>query len=117
MMSLDRRRNVFFLSHNFFSFTADTMTKTTHSSGSWSKVEEKELQRLLDANIVDYRNRSPDYLYQVTLDYFGDFISDGTQGRNSAIQRLRGKFIKYEEEMRLRGVRGECYNSYTSLYY
>ena len=76
------------------------MTKTTRSSGSWSKVEEKELQRLLDTNIVDYRNRSPDYLYQVTLDYFGDFISDGPQGRNSAIQRLRGKFIKYEEEMR-----------------
>jgi hypothetical protein len=46
------------------------MTKTTRSSGSWSKVEEKELQRLLDANIVDYRNGSPDYLYQVTLDYF-----------------------------------------------
>jgi hypothetical protein len=84
------------------------MTKTARASGSWSKVEEKKLRELLDANIIDHRNCSPDYLYQVTQDHFGDFISEGPKGRNTAIQCMRGKFLKYEEEMQLQGVRGKC---------
>ena len=101
---------LFILSHNFHS---QKMTKTSQSSGSWSKVQEDKLQQLLANNIIDYRNRSPNYLYQVTQDYFGDFISEGPQGRNTVIQHMRGKFIKYEEVMRLRGARGKCYYSYT----
>ena len=84
------------------------MTKTTRASGKWGKVQEDTLQRLLNSNTIDYRNRSPDYLYQVSQEYFGDFISEGPKGRNTAIQCMRGKFLKYEEEMQLQGVRGKC---------
>jgi hypothetical protein len=82
-------------------FVPRKMVKTTRASGSWSKEQEDKLQRLLDSNIIDYRNRSPDYLFEITTEHFGDFISEGPKGRNSAIQRMRGKLIKYEEEMRL----------------
>ncbi len=88
------------------------MTKTARASGSWSKEQEDKLQKLLNSNTIDYRNRSPDYLFQVTKDHFPDFISEGPQGRNSAIQRMQAKFLKYEEEMTLQGARRKCTKSY-----
>jgi hypothetical protein len=74
-------------------------------SGSWSSKQETELQELLRNNIVDYKNRNPDYLFQITEEHFPAFITPGTQGRNAAIQRMRGKFIKYETDLGLRGAR------------
>ena len=72
------------------------------SSGSWSKKEEEHVQDLIRDNIVDFRNRNPDYLFQITKEHFADFITPGSQGRNAAIQRMRGKFLKYEQDIDLR---------------
>ena len=83
-----------------------TMRKTVNGpSGSWSKKEEEHLQDIIRDNIVDFRNRNPDYLFQITEEHFADFITPGSQGRNTAIQRMRGKFIKYEQDIELRGAR------------
>ena len=83
-----------------------TMRKTVNGpSGSWSKKEEEHLQDIIRDNIVDFRNRNPDYLFQITEEHFADFITPGSQGRNTAIQRMRGKFLKYEQDIDLRGAR------------
>ena len=81
------------------------MPSAKRPSGSWSKKEEEHLRDLIQDNIVDYRNRNPDYLLQITEEHFPDFISSGAAGRNAAIQRMRGKFLKYEQEIDLRGAR------------
>ena len=73
--------------------------------GSWSGKQEKDLRDIISNNIVDYRNRNPDYLFEITEEHFPDFISSGAAGRNAAIQRMRGKFLKYEQEIDLRGAR------------
>ena len=74
-------------------------------SGSWSSKQEEDLQDLIRNNIVDYRNRNPDYLFQITEEHFPAYITPGAGGRNAAIQRMRGKFIKYEQYIELRGAR------------
>ena len=74
-------------------------------SGSWSSKQEEVLQGLIRNNIVDYRNCNPDYLFQITEEHFPAYITPGAQGRNAAIQRMRGKFIKYEQDIELRGAR------------
>ena len=71
--------------------------------GSWSGKQEKDLRDIISNNIVDYRNRNPDYLFEITKEHFPDFISSGAAGRNAAIQRMRGKFIKYKQDIELRG--------------
>ena len=73
-------------------------------SGSWSSKQEEDLQDLIWNNIVDFRNRNPDYLFQITEEHFADFITPGSQGRNATIQRMRGKFLKYEQDIELRGA-------------
>ena len=75
------------------------------ASGSWSGKQEEVLQDLIRNNVVDYRNRNPDYLFQITEEHFPDFISSGAAGRNAAIQCMRGKFLKYEQDIDLRGAR------------
>ncbi len=94
------------LSHKFCFQTK--MPKTARSSGNWSEIQETKLQKLLDNNTIDYRNRSPDYLFEVSKEHFGDFISEGPRGRNAAVQCMQGKLQKYEEEMLLQGARGKC---------
>ena len=81
------------------------MPSTNRPSGGWSRTEEEHLKDLIKDNIVDYRNRNPDYLLQITEEHFPDFISSGAAGRNAAIQRMRGKFLKYEQDIELRGAR------------
>ena len=84
-----------------------TMARNTvnRPSGSWSGKQDTDLQELLGNNIVDYRNRNPDYLFQITEEHFPAYITPGAGGRNAAIQRMRGKFIKYEQDIQLRGAR------------
>ncbi len=81
------------------------MPTANQPSGSWSGKQEEDLRDLIRNNIVDYRNRNPDYLFEITEEHFPDFISSGTAGRNAAIQRMRGKFLKYEQDIELRGAR------------
>ncbi len=81
------------------------MPNANRPSGASSKQQETELQELIRSNVVDYRNRNPDYLFQITEEHFPTYISQGASGRNAAIQRMRGKFIKYEQELQLRGAR------------
>jgi hypothetical protein len=73
-------------------------------SGFWSSKQEEVLQDLIWNNIVDYRNRTPEYLFQITKEHFPDYITPGAGGRNAAIQCMRGKFLKYEQELQLRGA-------------
>jgi hypothetical protein len=66
------------------------MTNTTkRSSGNWGPQQDK----LLGANQVNYHDRTAEYLFGVTEKYFPTFITLGASGRNSAIQRMQGKFI------------------------
>jgi hypothetical protein len=81
------------------------MPTVNRPSGSWSSKQEDKLQDLIRNNIVDYRNRNPEYLFNITEEHFADFISPGSSGRNAAIQRMRGKFVKYEQDLQLRGAR------------
>jgi hypothetical protein len=74
-------------------------------SGSWSSKQEEVLQYLIRNNIVNYRNRTSDYLFQITEEHFPDYITLGAGGRNVAIQRMQGKFLKYEQDIQLRGAR------------
>lgn len=84
---------------------ADNMPTANRPSGSWSVAQENELQKLIRLNVVDYKNRNPEYLFQITEEHFPDYISPGSKGRNSAIQRMRNKFIQYEQALALRGAR------------
>ena len=88
-----------------------TRNTINRPSGSWSSKQEEDLQDLIRNNIVDFdfRNRNPDYLFQVTKEHFPTYITPGAQGRNAAIQRMRGKFLKYEQEIALRGARRKYY--------
>ena len=81
------------------------MPNANRPSGAWSKQQETELQELIRSNVVDYRNRNPDYLFQITEEHFPAYITPGAGGRNAAIQHMRGKFIKYEQDIQLRGAR------------
>jgi hypothetical protein len=81
------------------------MPSANRPSGSWSGKQGEALRDLIHNNIVDYRNRNPDYLFEITEEHFPDFISSGTAGRNATIQRMRGKFLKYEQDIELRGGR------------
>jgi hypothetical protein len=70
------------------------MTNTTkHSSGNWGPQQDKQLGDLLHSNQVNYHDRTAEYLFGVTEKYFPTFISLGAGGRNSAIQRMRVKFV------------------------
>jgi hypothetical protein len=77
------------------------MPTANRPSGSWSGTQEKGLQKLIRNNIVNYRNRNPDYLFLITEEHFPDYISPGAKGRNIAIQRMRGKFLQYEQGLKL----------------
>ena len=93
------------------------MNTTKRSSGNWSPQQDKELGDLLRSNQVDYRNRNGDYLFEVTEKYFPAFITPGKAGKNSAIQRMRGKFVRYEQDL-LHSGRGKvsCHISEIFLY-
>ena len=80
------------------------MPTANRPSGSWSGKQEEDLRDLICYNIVDYRNRNPDYLFEITEEHFPDFISSDAAGRNAAIQCMRGKFLKYEQDIELRGA-------------
>ena len=82
------------------------MTATNCPTGNWGAQQDKELGDLLRTNQVNYRDRSENYLFEVTERFFPAFISSGRNGRNSAIQRMRQKFIRYEQDLALRGARG-----------
>ena len=71
------------------------MNITKRNSGNWGPQQDKEL----GDNQVDYRNRNGDYLFQVTEKYFPAFISAGKSGKNSAVQRMRGKFLQFEQDL------------------
>ena len=87
-------------------FSNNSMPSAHQPAGSWSKKQEDCLKYLIRSNTVDYKNQTPEYLFDITEQYFPEFISPGTQGRNSAIQHMQGKFVKYEQNIHLRGAWG-----------
>ncbi len=80
------------------------MPTANRPSGSWSGKQEEDLRDLIRNNIVNYRNRNPDYLFEITEEHFPNFISSGAAGRKAAIQHMRGKFLKCEQDIELRGA-------------
>ena len=78
------------------------MPTANRPSGSWSGTQEKYLQKLICNKIVNYRNRNPDCLFLITEEHFPDYISPGAKGRNTAIQRMLGEFLQYEQDLELR---------------
>ena len=77
---------------------SNSMPAYKRTSGGWSSVQKSKLQDLICDNIVNYRNRSPEYLFQVNQMHFPDFISEGARGKHAA------NLIKYDKEMTLRGA-------------
>jgi hypothetical protein len=96
--------NVILLSYHHCS--QEIMTTTNHPTGNWSAQQDNELGNLIRTNQVNYRNRSANYLFEVTERFFPAFISSGQNGRNSANQRMHQKFIRYEQDLELQGARG-----------
>jgi len=80
------------------------MPSANQPSDSWSGKQEEDLRDLICNNIVDFRNQNPDYMFQITEEHVPDFICSGTAGRNATTQHMRGKFLKYEQEIELRGA-------------
>jgi hypothetical protein len=85
------------------------MNTTKRNSGNWGVQQDKKLGDLLRTNQVDCRNKNGDYLFEVTEKYFPAFISAGKGGKNSAVQRLRGKFIRFEQDLLQQGARSKCF--------
>jgi len=83
------------------------MPSSKRSSGNWGPKEDKLLGDLLRSNQVNYRDRSADYLFSVMEEYFPNFISSGPNGRSSAVTRLRNKFLRFEQDLLQRGIRGK----------
>jgi len=85
------------------------MNTTKRNSGNWGVQQDKKLGDLLCTNEVNCQNRNGDYLFEVTEKYFPAFISAGKGGKNSAVQRLRGKFISFEQDLLQQGARSKCF--------
>jgi hypothetical protein len=92
--------------HTIFSPSED-MKSTKRPSGNWGPIQDKLVGDLLRSNTIDYRNRTGEYLFAVSEEHFPNFITPGTTGRNSAIQRMRNKFTRYEQDLLVRGARGK----------
>ncbi len=88
--------NIFSIYHKTISCSTNNMPTSNWPSGSWSKIQEEELRQLICTGEVDFKNRNPDYLYQITQQHFPDLISPGAKGKNAAIQCLWAKFLQYE---------------------
>jgi len=85
------------------------MNTLKRNSGNWGVQQDKKLGKLLRTNQVDCQNRNGDYLFEVTEKYFPAFISAGKGGKNSAVQRLQGKFIRFEQDLLQQGARSKCF--------
>ena len=103
--------NVILLSYHHCS--QEIMTTTNCPTGNWGAQQDKEVGDLIRTNQVNYRNRSANYLFEVTKRFFPAFISSGRNGRNSAIQRMRQKFMQYEQDLELQGARGRTGKNFT----
>jgi hypothetical protein len=73
-------------------------------SGNWGPNKGKLLGDLLCSNTINYRNWTVAYLFSVTEEHFPNFISPGTNGRNSAVQRMQNKLVCYRQDLLARGA-------------
>ena len=51
----------------------------------WTDEQDTKLRNLVKNNSVTYTNLEPSYLFEVTQEYFPDFIGTGLRARNTAI--------------------------------
>jgi hypothetical protein len=85
---------------------SDDMKITKRPSGNWGPNQDKLVGDLLRSNTINYMNRTGEYMFAVSEEHFPNFITPGTNGRNSAIQRMQNKFTHYEQYL-LVGARGK----------
>jgi hypothetical protein len=64
----------------------------------WSNNKDKDLQALVQRNIVNFQNTEPDYLFEATQTYFPDVTGEGQTGSNTATQCLHKKFRQIADE-------------------
>jgi hypothetical protein len=86
----------------------------------WTDEQDTALRNLVCKNLINYTNLEPNYLFEVTQEYFPDFIGTGASARNTAIQRLRKKFRQLAEEFAINGGRiltGESFVSFVHAFY
>ena len=86
----------------------------------WTDEQDAALRKLVNKNLINYTNLEPNYLFEVTQEYFPDFIGTGASARNTAIQRLRKKFRQLAEEFTINGGRlltGESFVSFVHAFY
>ena len=81
------------------------MNATKRNSGNLGVQQDKKLGNLLRTNQVDFQNRNGNYLFEVTDKCFPVFIKAGKGGKNSAVQRLHGNFIRFEQDLLQQGAR------------
>ncbi len=86
----------------------------------WTDEQDAALRKLVNKNLINYTNLKPSYLFEVTQEYFPDFIGTGASARNTAIQRLCKKFRQLAEEFAINGGRlltGESFVSFVHAFY
>ena len=88
----------------------------------WTDEQDAALRKLVNKNLITYTNLEPNYLFEVTQEYFPYFVVVGTgaSARNTAIQRLRKKFRQLSEEFVINGGRlltGESFVSFVHAFY
>ena len=92
----------------------------SHNMLRWTDEQDAALRKLVNKNLINYTNLEPNYLFEVTQEYFPDFIGTGASARNTAIQRLCKKFRQLAEEFTINGGRlltGESFVSFVHAFY
>ena len=74
-------------------------------SPRWTDQQDAQLWQLVRNNSINYQNLEPNYLFEVSQEFFPDFIGSGSSGRATAIQRLRKKLRRLAEEFEINGGR------------
>ena len=74
-------------------------------SPRWTDQQDVQLRQLVRNNSINYQNLEPNYLFEVSQEFFLDFIGSGSSGRATAIQRLRKKLRRLAEEFEINGGR------------
>lgn len=78
---------------------------------AWGKDQDELLRSLIRRGLINPDSNQPnlrEYIIRVTQQYFPDFISDET--KETAIRRMKNKFIKFNLDRNLQGARGKLFS-------
>jgi hypothetical protein len=78
---------------------------------AWGKDQDELLRSLIRRGLINPDSNQPnlrEYIIRVTQKYFPAFISDET--KETAIRRMKNKFIKFNLDRNLQGARGKLFS-------